>query len=128
MERAKFLKLRFRAVGISSIAAMLAILISALGLAMSSADEATPNEREASFADQIKTTVRTAKDREKRFHDELRYAGREKEKVTKANIDFNADQKALISSYIDSLTAHRWDPSFLDGVIALVADLSYPLP
>jgi len=89
-------------------------------------DDATPAP--GSFTAEIEKTVAAYKTRERLFYDELRLVKQDKAKVSKANDEYREDVGVLIKAYIESLKRHESDPAFLDGVVALVADLSYPLP
>ncbi|MBX9792524.1 MAG: TlpA family protein disulfide reductase [Pirellulales bacterium] len=91
------------------------------------ADDDKPATTE-NFSDEIARTVSAFKACERRFYADLRRAGQDKEKVAQLNDDYNRDSGAIVAAFIASLEAHRADPAFLDGMVALVVDLSYPPP
>ena len=121
------LTVRFARICRLSVPLWAALMLVPLGRAPLFAEEDKPAVA-SDFAAEIASAVTAFKARDELFSKELKTAGRDMEKVSQANTDYNRDVNVIVKTFIKSLEAHRSDAVFLDGLVALVVDLQYPPP
>jgi peroxiredoxin len=105
----------------TTAAAVLTLLV-ATGLA------APPDsDTKASVGDQITTIHEAYARRRAQFHEELREAAHQDQKVRDANNRFNEDVQQLADRLIDLLKKHGREPAAFDGFVNLVGQMGYYL-
>jgi hypothetical protein len=78
-----------------------------------------------SVAEQIAEIQRQHEEREKKFYEELRTAGRDNDKVQKANENYQASTAKQAEILTGLIRQHRKEPVAFDGILVLLGKLRY---
>ncbi len=101
------------------------IIIGLLGVAFPSSLIAQAVEKP--LKERIAEIVRDNEAREKIFQEEVKAAGRDADKVERANKDFNADRRKRVGAVKALVLEYRDAPAAFDGILAIVVRMHWLL-
>jgi hypothetical protein len=88
------------------------------------ADKAAPVK---SVADQVADLKQQAQERERKFSNDLGAAGRDRDKIRRANDDYHKAGEKLAGRLRAVIRAHPRDPAAFEGMLVLVGTVGHPL-